>query len=59
MSNAIFTIASAMFGIPLVLLLVLAIVWEIPSPILFVGGWSMAFGVIVAGLGAVIAWYGG
>ena len=58
MSNAIFTIASAMFAIPLVLMLVLALVWEIPSLVLTVGGWSMAFGIIVAGIGAVIALYG-
>ena len=55
MSNAIFTIASAMFGIPLVLLLAIEMVGDIPSPILFVGGWSMVFGIIIAGIGAVIA----
>ena len=55
MSSTIFTIAAAMFGIPLVLLLAIEILGEIPSPILFVGGWSMVFGIIVAGIGAVIA----
>ena len=59
MSNAIFAIASAMFGIPLVLMLALAIVADIPSLILLIGGWSMVFGVMIAGIGGVIAWFGG
>ncbi len=60
MSNIILQIAGVMFGVPLVLMLVIAVTGnDIPSPILYVGGWSMALGVIVGGIGAVVARYGG
>ena len=60
MSRAILTIAAAMFGIPLVIMVAIAVTGsEIPSFMLFVGGWSMALGVLAGGIGAVIAAYGG
>lgn len=59
MSNAILSIAGAMFGVPLILLIVIAALGDIPPLVLSVGGWSMALGVILGGVGAVIGWYGG
>lgn len=55
MSNVVLFIAGAMFGIPLVTMLLIAIITEIPSPILFFGGWSMALGVVTGGIGAVMS----
>ncbi len=56
MSSAILTIAGGMFGIPLVVMLLIAVSgMEIPPFVLSVGGWSMALGVIVGGIGAVVA----
>ena len=58
MSSAILTIAGGMFGIPLaVMLLISGLQMEIPSFVLSVGGWSMALGIIVGGIGAVVALY--
>ena len=49
-----------MFGIPLVAMIVIAILpGHVPPPILWVGGWGMALGVIAGGIGAAIAGYGG
>ena len=60
MSSAILAIAGIMFGIPLVVMLVIAtLMGDVPSFILWAGGWSMAFGVIVGGIGAVMALAGG
>ena len=59
MSNIFLSIAGAMFGIPLIFLLAIAIIiGDVPSPIMFVGGWSMALGVITAGIGAAMALFG-
>lgn len=56
MGNALLAIAGGMFGIPLALLILIAILpGDIPSFILSAGGWSMAFGIILAGIGAVIS----
>ncbi len=56
MSNAFLTIAGAMFGIPLVIMLLIAgLGGDIPPFVLGAGGWSMALGIIVGGIGAVIA----
>ena len=50
------TIAGGMFGIPLVVMLLIAVLgMDIPSFVLSVGGWSMALGLIVGGIGAVVA----
>ena len=54
MSSQILTVASAMFMIPIILLIGVAIVGEIPEWMLFIGGWSMAFGVIVGALGVFV-----
>ena len=60
MGSALITIAAAMFLIPMVVMLAIAIVGaDIPSLILSVGGWSMALGLITAGIGALMELYGG
>ena len=60
MSSVFITIAGAMFSIPLVVLLGIAITGaDIPATVLFVGGWSMALGLITGGIGAVIGLLGG
>ena len=59
MSIAFLSIAGGMFGIPLFVMLAIAITGnDIPSPVLFVGGWSMALGIITGGIGAILAAYG-
>ena len=56
MSSALMSIAGLMFGIPLALMIVIAgLGGEIPSFILWAGGWSMALGVVLGGIGAAIA----
>ena len=60
MSQVFLTFAAAMFSIPLVIMLGIAVTGnDIPSIILSLGGWTMAFGVILGGIGAVIAAYDG
>lgn len=60
MSRIIISIAGAMFGIPLVLMIIIAILFgDVPSFILWLGGWIMALGVVAGGIGAVMAMYGG
>ena len=59
MSGVFLSIAGAMFGIPLVVLLAIALVGDIPSMVLTVGGWSMALGVALGGVGAAITLAGG
>lgn len=54
MSLAILTIAGAMFGIPLVVLLGIELVGDIPPPVLKVGLWSMVLGIMVGGIGAAL-----
>lgn len=54
MSSAIITIAVAMFGIPLFLLLGIELLGDIPPLVLKVGGWSMALGLMLGGIGAVL-----
>ena len=59
MSRAILIIAAAMFGVPLLIMVAIAVTGaDIPSPMLSIGGWSMALGVVAGGIGAVIAAYG-
>ena len=48
-----------MFMIPLILMIGVAIVGEIPGWMLFYGGWSMALGVVVAALGVFVGMNGG
>lgn len=60
MSRVILTVAGAMFGIPLLAMIIIAILFgDVPSFILWIGGWSMALGIVAGGIGAVIAAYGG
>lgn len=60
MSSTLLTIAGLMFGIPLVIMVIIAATGgEIPSTLLFFGGWSMAFGVITGAIGAYIGSAGG
>ena len=53
MSTAILTIAGAMFLVPLTILVIIAGIraGDIPSPLLTIGGWSMAFGLIIGAIG--------
>ena len=56
MSGIVFSIAAAMFGLPLLLMTAMAVAGaDIPAMLLSTGGWTMAFGVIVGGIGAVMA----
>ena len=60
MSGAFISIGGAMFGLPLLILLAIALAGaDIPTLLLSVGGWSMAFGLIVAGIGAFLNLSGG
>ena len=59
MSGIMLSIGGAMFGIPLVLMVAIAVFGDVPSHMLFVGGWSMALGVITAGIGAALSSFGG
>ena len=60
MSGTILTIAAGMFGVPLILMLGFAIIGgDVPSFLLWLGGWVMAFGVILGGIGAFISTSGG
>ena len=60
MSTIIMSIAGVMFGVPLIAMIIIAVLMgDVPPSILWVGGWSMALGVIAGGIGAVIAAYGG
>ena len=60
MSGMILSLAAGMFCIPLALMLVLAVfAGDVPSTLLWLGGWVMAFGIILAGIGALFAAGGG
>ena len=60
MGRLFLTIAAAMFMLPLLLMLGIALLGPIyPPPILFYGGWSMALGMILAGIGAFMVLVGG
>ena len=60
MSSIILSIAAAMFAIPLVGMIIIALLFgDIPPPILWAGGGSMALGVVAGGIGAFIGGFGG
>ena len=60
MSETFLYIAAAMFLVPLVIMVGIALTGtDIPASILSLGGWSMAFGLIVAGVGAFLNLTGG
>ncbi len=56
MSGIFLSIGGIMFGIPMIVMLAVAIfLGEVPGQMLFVGGWSMALGVVTAGIGAALS----
>ncbi len=60
MSYVILSMAGLMFLVPMVVMVVIAIfLGQVPDPILSVGGWSMALGVVTGGIGAAINLSGG
>ena len=60
MNSPMLTIGAVLFGIPFVLMFVIALTGnDIPRILLIYGGWSMAFGVITMGLGAFFTIRGG
>ena len=54
MSGQILTAAGAMFMIPLILMLGIGVAGDIPGRVLFYGGWSMVFSMIVAAIGVFV-----
>ena len=58
MSGLILTIAGAMFMIPVLTMLAFALVTDVPGPLLFIGGWTMAFSLIVGAIGVFIGMNG-
>ena len=59
MSGQILTIAGAMFMIPVLTMVAFALVTDVPGPLLFIGGWMMAFSLIVGAIGVFIGMNGG
>ena len=54
MSGQLITIAGAMFIIPFLVIVGVAIVGDVPGPLLTIGGWTMAFSLIIAAIGVFI-----
>ena len=54
MGASLLTIAGTMFVVPLMLLTIVALVGDIPGWMLKVGGWTMAFSLIVAAMGILV-----
>ena len=59
MSGLILTLAGSMFMIPLLTLTGIALIADIPGWLLSIGGWTMAFSMIIAAIGIFVAMYGG
>ena len=59
MSGQLITIAGAMFIIPFLVIVGVAIVGDVPRPLLTIGGWTMAFSLIMAAIGVFIGMNGG
>ena len=59
MSGQLITIAGAMFIIPFLVIVGVAIVGDVPGPLLTIGGWTMAFSLIIAATGVFIGMNGG
>lgn len=56
MSGFLFSVAGAMFGLPMLIMTAIALVGaDLPSALLTLGGWTMVFGVILGGIAAVFA----
>lgn len=58
MSNTIITIAGGMFIIPMVIMIGVAVVSDIPGWLLFIGGWTMALSIIIGAIGIFIGMTG-
>jgi hypothetical protein len=59
MSGQLITIAGAMLIIPFLVIVGVAIVGDVPGPMLTIGGWTMAFSLIMGALGVFIGMNGG
>ena len=59
MSGQLITIAGAMFIMPFLVIVGVAIVGNVPGPLLTIGGWTMAFSLIIAAIGVFIGMNGG
>lgn len=59
MSGQLITIAGAMLIIPFLVIVGVAIVGDVPGPLLTIGGWTMAFSLIMGALGVFIGMNGG
>ena len=58
MSGQLITIADAMLIIPFLVIVGVAIVGDVPGPLLTIGGWTMAFSLIIAAIGVFIGMNG-
>ena len=54
MSGQLITIAGAMFIMPFLVIVGVAIVGDVPRPLLTIGGWTMVFSLIIAAIGVFI-----
>ena len=59
MSGQILTIAGAMFMLPVLTMVAFALVTDVPGLMLYIGGWMMAFSLIVGAIGIFIGMNGG
>ena len=59
MSGQILTIAGAMFMLPVLTMVAFALVTDVPGLMLYIGGWMMAFSLIVGAIGVFIGMNGG
>ena len=59
MSGQLITIAGVMFIIPFLVMFGVALAGDIPGPLLTIGGWTMAFGLIIGAIGVFIGMNGG
>ena len=56
MNSPLLNLGAAIFGVPFVIMFIIALTGnDIPKSILQVGGWSMAYGIIIMGVGAFFA----
>ena len=51
MRISLLTLAGAMFMVPMIVMTGWTVAGELPRPVLTIGGWSMAFSLIIAALG--------
>ena len=59
MSGQLITIAGAMFIIPLLLMFSFALAGDVPGSLLTIGGWTMAFSLIIGAIWVFIGMNGG